>query len=42
MNKNIKVIIFDLGGVCLGSPLNLIRDYELENNIPKGFINVIM
>ncbi|KXN67289.1 hypothetical protein CONCODRAFT_10664, partial [Conidiobolus coronatus NRRL 28638] len=42
MNKSIKAIIFDLGGVCLGSPLNSIRDYELENNIPKEFINVII
>ncbi|RKF54829.1 Acyl-CoA dehydrogenase family member 10 [Erysiphe neolycopersici] len=34
-----KVIIFDIGGVCVNSPFQAVRDYEIENNIPLGWIN---
>ncbi|KHJ34497.1 putative epoxide hydrolase [Erysiphe necator] len=34
-----KVIIFDIGGVCVNSPFQAIREYEIENNIPLGWIN---
>lgn len=34
-----RAVIFDLGGVVLGSPLHVIRDYEKEKGIEAGFIN---
>ncbi|POS83386.1 hypothetical protein EPUL_004677, partial [Erysiphe pulchra] len=34
-----KVILFDIGGVCVNSPFQAVRDYEIENNIPLGWIN---
>lgn len=34
-NEKIKAIIFDLGGVILGSPFAAIAEYEKKNNIPK-------
>ncbi|KAK5660153.1 hypothetical protein OQA88_13622 [Cercophora sp. LCS_1] len=34
-----KVILFDIGGVCVISPMQAILDYELSNNIPQGWIN---
>ena len=34
-----RAVIFDLGGVVLGSPLHAIRDYEREKGIPEGFVN---
>lgn len=37
-----KAIIFDIGGVCVGSPLHGIAEYEKEHNIPPNFINVSM
>ncbi len=36
---SIRAVIFDLGGVVLGSPLHAIRDYEAELGIPEGFVN---
>mmetsp|Transcript_375 Transcript_375/g.425 ORF Transcript_375/g.425 Transcript_375/m.425 type:complete len:546 (+) Transcript_375:177-1814(+) len=35
-----KAVVFDLGGVVLGSPLEGIAEYEAANGIPDGFINV--
>ena len=35
----LRALIFDLGGVVLGSPLEVIADYERENRIPDGTIN---
>jgi putative hydrolase of the HAD superfamily len=32
-------VIFDLGGVVMGSPLHAIADYERDLGIPVGFIN---
>lgn len=34
-----RAVIFDLGGVVLGSPLHAIADYERELEIPSGTIN---
>jgi len=33
-------VVFDLGGVVLGSPLEGIADFEREVGIPAGFVNV--
>lgn len=35
----IRAVIFDLGGVVLGSPLQAIADFEREREIPLGFVN---
>lgn len=35
----INAVIFDLGGVVLGSPLHAIRAYEHELGLPRNFIN---
>ncbi|RHZ53304.1 hypothetical protein Glove_443g62 [Diversispora epigaea] len=35
-----KAIIFDIGGVCVGSPLEGIAQYERKHNLPPNFINV--
>ena len=37
-----KAVIFDLGGVVLGSPLHAIAAYESELGIPQGFINRVV
>ena len=37
-----RAVIFDLGGVVLGSPLHAIRDYEKEKGIPAGFVNRVV
>ncbi|KAF1849415.1 HAD-like protein [Cucurbitaria berberidis CBS 394.84] len=34
-----KAILFDIGGVVVISPFQAILDYEIENNIPVGYIN---
>ncbi|KAK0653002.1 HAD-like domain-containing protein [Cercophora newfieldiana] len=34
-----KVILFDIGGVCVISPFQSILDYELGRGIPPGWIN---
>jgi putative hydrolase of the HAD superfamily len=35
-------VIFDLGGVVLGSPLHAIADFEREHGIPEGFVNRVV
>jgi putative hydrolase of the HAD superfamily len=35
----LRAVIFDLGGVVLGSPLHAIARYERELGIPEGFVN---
>jgi putative hydrolase of the HAD superfamily len=35
----LRAVIFDLGGVVMGSPLHAIADYERELGIPSGFVN---
>ncbi|KAJ4155703.1 hypothetical protein LMH87_000937 [Akanthomyces muscarius] len=37
--KQPKVILFDIGGVCVVSPFQAILDHELSLNIPPGWIN---
>ena len=38
----IRAVIFDLGGVVLGSPLHAIAAYEREHAIPSGFVNRVV
>jgi putative hydrolase of the HAD superfamily len=35
-------VIFDLGGVVLGSPLHAIALFEREHGIPEGFVNRVV
>lgn len=35
-------MIFDLGGVVVGSPLHAIAEFERERGIPEGFINGVI
>ncbi|KAL7622768.1 hypothetical protein AAE478_006447 [Parahypoxylon ruwenzoriense] len=37
--KQPKVLLFDIGGVCVVSPFQSILDYELSLGIPPGWIN---
>ncbi|KAK7429622.1 hypothetical protein QQZ08_003817 [Neonectria magnoliae] len=37
--KKPKVLLFDIGGVCVKSPFQAILDYELSRGIPPGWIN---
>ncbi|TFB04427.1 Acyl-CoA dehydrogenase family member 10 [Trichoderma ghanense] len=34
-----KVLLFDIGGVCVKSPFQIILDYEISLGIPPGWIN---
>ncbi|ETI27896.1 hypothetical protein G647_00345 [Cladophialophora carrionii CBS 160.54] len=34
-----KVLLFDIGGVCVVSPFQAILDYEIQHGIPPGYIN---
>jgi len=38
----IRAVIFDLGGVVLGSPLHAIADYEREHGIAPGSVNRVV
>jgi len=38
----IRAVIFDLGGVVLGSPLHAIAEYERELGIPANFVNRVV
>ena len=38
----IRAVIFDLGGVVLGSPLHAIADYEREHGIAAGSVNRVV
>jgi len=40
--RPIAAVIFDLGGVVLGSPLHAIAAYEHESGIPEGFVNRVV
>jgi putative hydrolase of the HAD superfamily len=40
--KPIRAVIFDLGGVVLGSPLHAIAEYERELGIPPNFVNRVV
>ncbi|RCI08110.1 hypothetical protein L249_6353 [Ophiocordyceps polyrhachis-furcata BCC 54312] len=37
--KQPKVLLFDIGGVCVISPFQAILDYELTLGIPPGWVN---
>ncbi|CAM1501049.1 Fc.00g102110.m01.CDS01 [Cosmosporella sp. VM-42] len=37
--KQPKVLLFDIGGVCVKSPFQAILDYELSLGIPPGWVN---
>ncbi|KAJ8123912.1 hypothetical protein O1611_g9484 [Lasiodiplodia mahajangana] len=37
--KPAKVLLFDIGGVCVVSPFQSILDYELSLGIPPGWVN---
>jgi putative hydrolase of the HAD superfamily len=37
-----KAILFDIGGVVVGSPLEAIARYEAEHGIPAGFVNRVV
>lgn len=39
MTHPYKAVIFDLGGVVVGSPLHAIRDFEAERGIENGTVN---
>ncbi|KAI8629919.1 HAD-like protein [Xylariaceae sp. FL1651] len=39
VQKPPKVLLFDIGGVCVVSPFQSILDYELSLGIPPGWIN---
>ncbi|KAI8889903.1 epoxide hydrolase N-termina [Backusella circina FSU 941] len=36
----IKAVIFDIGGVCVGSPMAGIHRFEETNGLPRNYINV--
>jgi putative hydrolase of the HAD superfamily len=38
----LSAVIFDLGGVVLGSPLHAIAHFEREHGIPEGFVNRVV
>jgi putative hydrolase of the HAD superfamily len=38
----LRAVIFDLGGVVVGSPLHAIAEYEREHGIPQGFVNRVV
>jgi putative hydrolase of the HAD superfamily len=37
-----RAVIFDLGGVVVGSPLHAIAEYERAHELPAGFINRVV
>ncbi|HIG68484.1 MAG TPA: HAD family phosphatase [Myxococcales bacterium] len=37
-----EAVLFDLGGVVLGSPLHAIAEYERELEIPENFVNRVV
>ncbi len=39
---SIRAVIFDVGGVVVGSPLHAIAGYERDHGIPAGFINRVV
>src|SRR3989442_8339693 len=37
-----RAVLFDLGGVVVGSPLEAIARYEAAQGIPAGFVNRVV
>jgi putative hydrolase of the HAD superfamily len=42
VTTELRAVIFDLGGVVLGSPLHAIAAYEREVGLPAGFVNRVV
>jgi len=42
LKSGLKAVVFDIGGVVVGSPLEGIQDYEAANGIPHNYINIII
>jgi putative hydrolase of the HAD superfamily len=40
--SGLRAVVFDLGGVVLGSPLHAIAEYERDTGIPSGFVNRVV
>lgn len=38
--KPIKLILFDIGGVVVGSPIAGVHQYESQHNLPFNYLNV--
>lgn len=38
--KNIKLVLFDIGGVVVGSPIAGVHIYEREHGLPFNYLNV--
>ncbi|KAM3074202.1 hypothetical protein ACMFMF_006223 [Clarireedia jacksonii] len=38
-SKQPRVILFDIGGVCVLSPMQAILDFEISKGIPPGWVN---
>jgi len=41
-SRNLKAVLFDIGGVVVQSPLLAIREYEIEHGIPINYINCLI
>jgi len=39
---NYRAVLFDLGGVVLDAPLQILADFETSHSLPAGFINHII
>ena len=37
-----RAVIFDLGGVVLDAPLQILADFEVEHGLPEGYINQLI
>lgn len=37
-----KAVLFDIGGVVVGSPFQGIADFEVQHNLPVNYLNVAM
>ncbi|KAM3580144.1 hypothetical protein VKS41_007381 [Umbelopsis sp. WA50703] len=40
MSSPYKAVIFDIGGVCVGSPMQGIHKYEKKHGLPRNYINI--
>ncbi|CCG82643.1 putative Epoxide hydrolase [Taphrina deformans PYCC 5710] len=38
----IKAVVFDIGGVCVGSPLHAINEYEKSLRLPHNYLNFMI
>lgn len=41
-SPDIKAVVFDIGGVCVGSPLHAINIYERRLKVPHNFLNFMI